>query len=69
MVSGSLLATLFSFTVLSGAGLEVKSFVIVVLGTGNPPARCWRNYHRLLESITTIFIPVSWSVFEFVVFI
>ncbi len=72
MISGSLLATLFSFTVLSGAGLEVKSFVIVVLGgLGNPTGALLGGIIiGLLESITTIFIPVSWvPVFEFVVFI
>jgi branched-subunit amino acid ABC-type transport system permease component len=72
MISGSLLATLFSFTVLSGAGLEVKSFVIVVLGgLGNPTGALFGGIIiGLLESITTIFIPVSWvPVFEFVVFI
>ena len=37
MASGSLLATLFSFTILSGTVYEIKSFVIVVLGgLGNP---------------------------------
>ncbi|MEW5717780.1 MAG: branched-chain amino acid ABC transporter permease [Chloroflexota bacterium] len=72
MVSGGLLATLFSFTVLSGGGLEVKSFVIVVLGgLGNPTGALFGGIIiGLLESITTIFIPVSWvPVFEFVVFV
>ncbi len=72
MVSGALLATLFSFTVLSGGGLEVKSFVIVVLGgLGNPTGALLGGIIiGLLESITTIFIPVSWvPVFEFAVFV
>jgi branched-subunit amino acid ABC-type transport system permease component len=72
MISGGLLATLFSFTVLSGGGLEVKSFVIVVLGgLGNPTGALFGGIIiGLLESITTIFIPVSWvPVFEFVVFV
>jgi branched-subunit amino acid ABC-type transport system permease component len=72
MVSGALLATLFSFTVLSGGGLEVKSFVIVVLGgLGNPTGALLGGIViGLLESITTIFIPVSWvPVFEFAVFV
>jgi len=72
MISGGLLATLFSFTVLSGAGLETKSFVIVVLGgLGNPTgALIGGIVIGLLESITTIFMPVSWvPVFEFVIFV
>jgi branched-subunit amino acid ABC-type transport system permease component len=72
MVAGSLLATLFGFTVLSGGSLETKSFVIVVLGgLGNPTGALLGGIIiGLLESITTIFMPVSWvPVFEFVVFI
>lgn len=72
MIAGSLLATLFGFTVLSGGGLEVKSFVIVVLGgLGNPTGALLGGIIiGLLESITTIFVPVSWvPVFEFVVFV
>ena len=72
MVSGALLATLFGFTVLSGGGLEVKSFVIVVLGgLGNPTGALLGGIIiGLLESITTIFVPVSWvPVFEFVIFV
>lgn len=72
MISGGLLATLFSFTVLSGGGLETKSFIIVVLGgLGNPTGALFGGIIiGLLESITTIFIPVSWvPVFEFVVFV
>ncbi len=72
MVSGGLLATLFSFTVLSGAGLETKSFVIVVLGgLGNPTGALLGGIIiGLLESVTTIFVPVSWvPVFEFVIFV
>lgn len=72
MTAGSLLATLFGFTVLSGGGLETKSFVIVVLGgLGNPTGALFGGIIiGLLESITTIFIPVSWvPVFEFAVFV
>ncbi len=72
MVSGSLLATLFGFTVLSGSALEVKSFVIVVLGgLGNPTGALLGGIIiGLLESVTTVFIPVNWvPVFEFAVFI
>lgn len=72
MISGALLATRFSFTVLSGGGLETKSFVIVVLGgLGNPTGALLGGIIiGLLESITTIFMPVSWvPVLEFVVFV
>jgi branched-subunit amino acid ABC-type transport system permease component len=72
MISGMLLATMFSFTVLTGNALETKSFVIVVLGgLGNPTGALFGGIIiGLLESITTIFIPVSWvPVLEFVVFI
>ena len=72
MISGALLATMFSFTVLSGGGLETKSFVIVVLGgLGNPTGALFGGIIiGLLESMTTIFMPVSWvPVLEFVVFI
>lgn len=79
MLSGSLLATLFGFTVLSGSSLEVKSFVIVVLGgLGNPTGALFGGIIiGLLESILTVIpipfigtIPFSWvPVFEFVVFI
>jgi len=72
MVSGSLLATLFGFTALVGGGYEVKSFIIVVLGgLGNPTGALFGGIIiGLLESITTIVMPVSWvPVFEFVVFV
>jgi branched-subunit amino acid ABC-type transport system permease component len=72
MISGMLLATMFSFTVLTGNALETKSFVIVVLGgLGNPTGALFGGIIiGLLESITTIFVPVSWvPVLEFVVFI
>jgi branched-subunit amino acid ABC-type transport system permease component len=72
MIAGALLATMFSFTVLSGGGLETKSFVIVVLGgLGNPTGALFGGIIiGLLESMTTIFMPVSWvPVLEFVVFI
>jgi branched-chain amino acid transport system permease protein len=72
MLAGSLLATLFGFTVLSGGELQTKSFVIVVLGgLGNPTGALLGGIIiGLLESITTIFIPISWvPVLEFVVFI
>ncbi|MDO8506489.1 MAG: branched-chain amino acid ABC transporter permease [Candidatus Limnocylindria bacterium] len=72
MVSGGLLATLFSFTPLSGGTYEVKSFVIVVLGgLGNPTgALVGGIVLGLLEGVSTVFIPVSWvPVLEYVIFI
>ncbi|HEU5286804.1 MAG TPA: branched-chain amino acid ABC transporter permease [Candidatus Limnocylindria bacterium] len=72
MVSGGLLATLFSFTPLSGGTYEVKSFVIVVLGgLGNPTGAILGGIViGLLEGISTVFIPVSWvPVLEYVIFI
>jgi branched-chain amino acid transport system permease protein len=72
MVSGGLLSTLFSFSPLSGAGYEVKSFVIVVLGgLGNPTGALLGGVVLgLLEGVSTVFIPVSWvPVLEYVIFI
>jgi branched-chain amino acid transport system permease protein len=72
MVSGGLLSTLFPFNPLSGAGYEVKSFVIVVLGgLGNPTgALVGGIVIGLLEGVSTVFIPVSWvPVLEYVIFI
>src|SRR5436309_509723 len=72
MTSGALLSTLFSFTPLSGATYEVKSFVIVVLGgLGNPTgALVGGIVLGLLEGVSTVFIPVSWvPVLEYVIFI
>jgi len=79
MVSGTLLATLFGFTVLSGGGLETKSFIIVVLGgLGNPTGALLGGIIiGLLESLVAVIpipfigsIPFSWvPVIEFAVFI
>ncbi len=79
MLSGALLATLFGYTVLSGGGLEVKSFVIVVLGgLGNPTGALLGGIIiGLLESLVAVIplpfigsIPFSWvPVIEFVVFV
>lgn len=72
MISGGLLATLFSFTILSGGVYELKSFVIVVLGgLGNPTGALLGGIVLgLLEGITTTFIPVGWvPVIEYVVFV
>jgi branched-subunit amino acid ABC-type transport system permease component len=72
MASGSLLATLFSFTILSGAVYETKSFVIVVLGgLGNPTGALLGGIViGLLEGVTSVFIPIGWvPVIEFGVFV
>lgn len=72
MASGSLLATLFSFTILSGAVYETKSFVIVVLGgLGNPTgALIGGIVIGLLEGFSPIFMPIGWvPVIEFGVFV
>ncbi len=71
-ISGGLLATLFSFSVLSGGTYETKSFVIVVLGgLGNPTGALFGGIVLgLLEGITTLFIPVGWvPVIEYVIFV
>jgi branched-subunit amino acid ABC-type transport system permease component len=72
MTSGAILATLFSFTPLSGSTYEVKSFVIVVLGgLGNPTGALLGGIVLgLLEGVSTVFIPVSWvPVLEYVIFV
>ncbi len=73
MGSGSLLATMFPFTILSGTVYEVKSFIIVVLGgLGNPlGALVGGIVIGLLEGIATISpLPVGWvPVIEFGVFV
>src|SRR5439155_926295 len=66
------LATLFSFTILSGGTYELKSFVIVVLGgLGNPTgALVGGLVIGLLEGVLTVFIPVAWvPVVEYVIFV
>jgi branched-subunit amino acid ABC-type transport system permease component len=72
MTAGGLISTLFSFTILSGSGFELKSFVIVVLGgLGNPTgALVGGIVLGLLEGITTLYIPTGWvPVIEYVVFV
>lgn len=72
MISGSLIATLFAFTILAGGVYELKSFVIVVLGgLGNPTgALVGGIVLGLLEGVTTMFIPVGWvPVIEYGVFV
>jgi branched-subunit amino acid ABC-type transport system permease component len=71
-LSGALIATFFSFTILSGAAYELKSFVIVVLGgLGNPTgALIGGLILGALEGVVPVFIPVSWvPVIEFVLFV
>lgn len=72
MISGGLLATMFTFTILSGDSYETKSFVIVVLGgLGNPTgALVGGIIIGLLEGISTLFMPVGWvPVIEYAVFV
>jgi branched-subunit amino acid ABC-type transport system permease component len=71
-VSGMLIGTLFPFTVLSGDGYQLKSFVVTVLGGfGNPVGALMGGVALgLLEGIVTPFVPVSWTlVIEFVLFV
>lgn len=72
MTGGALLATMFSFTVLSGDAYQTKSFVIVVLGgLGNPAGALLGGVVLgLLEGASTALIPVSWvPVLEYAVFV
>jgi branched-subunit amino acid ABC-type transport system permease component len=71
-VSGVLIGTLFPFTVLSGDGYQLKSFIVTVLGGfGNPVGALLGGVALgLLEGIVTPFVPVSWTlVIEFVLFV
>jgi branched-chain amino acid transport system permease protein len=71
-VSGVLIGTLFPFTVLSGDGYQLKSFIVTVLGGfGNPLGALLGGVALgLLEGIVTPFVPVSWTlVIEFVLFV
>jgi branched-subunit amino acid ABC-type transport system permease component len=71
-VSGMLIGTLFPFTVLSGDGYQLKSFVVTVLGGfGNPLGALMGGVALgLLEGAITPFVPVSWTlVIEFVLFV
>jgi branched-subunit amino acid ABC-type transport system permease component len=71
-VSGTLIATMFPFTVLSGDGYQLKSFVVTVLGGfGNPVGALLGGVALgLLEGAVTPFVPVSWTlVIEFVLFV
>ena len=71
-VSGTLIATLFPFNVLSGGAYELKSFVVTVLGgMGNPAGALMGGVALgLIEGVATPFMPVSWTpIIEFVLFI
>lgn len=71
-VAGGLIATFFPFTILSGSGYEVKSFVICVLGgLGNPlGALLGGLILGGMEGVIPTFMPVSWvPVVEFGLFI
>jgi branched-subunit amino acid ABC-type transport system permease component len=71
-VSGTLIATLFPFTVLSGQAYQVKSFVVTVLGgLGNPAGALLGGITLgLIEGAATPFMPVSWiPIVEFVLFV
>jgi branched-subunit amino acid ABC-type transport system permease component len=70
--SGALVATLFPFTILSGAAYQLKSFVVTVLaGLGKPfGALIAGVLLGLLEGIVTPFLAVSWiPLIEFGLFV
>jgi len=71
-VSGTLIATLFPFTVLSGDSYQIKSFVVTVLGgLGNPAGALMGGVALgLIEGLATPFMPVSWiPIIEFGLFV
>lgn len=71
-IAGGLIATLFPFTILSGARYELLSFVIVVLGgLGNPlGALIGGLVLGVLEGIIPVFMKTTWvPVLEFVLFV
>jgi branched-subunit amino acid ABC-type transport system permease component len=71
-VSGALIATFFPFNILSGAGYELKSFVIGVLGgLGNPIGALFGGLILgILEGIVPAFMETSWvPVIEFGLFV
>jgi branched-subunit amino acid ABC-type transport system permease component len=71
-VSGTLIATLFPFTVLSGEAYQLKSFVVTVLGgLGNPAGALLGGIALgLVEGAATPFMPVTWTpVIEFGLFV
>jgi branched-subunit amino acid ABC-type transport system permease component len=71
-VAGTLIATLFPFTLLSGDAYQLKSFVVTVLGgLGNPTGALLGGIALgLVEGLVTPFMPVSWTlVIEFALFV
>ncbi len=71
-IAGSLIATFFSFTILSGGTYELKSFIIGVLGgLGNPlGALLGGLILGLMEGIFPLAIPNTWvPVIEFLFFV
>ena len=70
--SGALVSTLFPFTILSGSGYQLKSFVVTVLaGLGKPlGALAAGVLLGLLEGAVSPFIAVSWiPLIEFGLFV
>jgi branched-subunit amino acid ABC-type transport system permease component len=71
-VSGTLIATLYPFTVLSGNAYQLKSFVVTVLGgLGNPAGALLGGITLgIIEGLAAPFMPVSWTpIIEFVLFV
>jgi branched-chain amino acid transport system permease protein len=71
-VSGTLIATLFPFTLLSGDAYQLKSFIVTVLGgLGNPMGALMGGVALgLLEGAVAPFVPVSWTLaIEFALFV
>jgi len=71
-VSGALIATFFPFSILSGGGYELKSFVIGVLGgLGSPIGALFGGLILgVLESVIPAFMETSWvPVIEFGLFV
>ena len=71
-LSGALIATFFPFSILSGGGYELKSFVISVLGgLGNPiGALAGGLILGIIEAVIPAFMETSWvPVIEFGLFI
>lgn len=71
-IAGGLIATFFSFTILSGSVYELKSFVIGVLGgLGNPlGALVGGLILGVLEGVLPLAMPNTWvPVIEFLLFI
>lgn len=71
-IAGGLIATFFSFTILSGSIYELKSFIIVVLGgLGNPlGALVGGLILGVLEGVLPLAMPNTWvPVIEFLLFV